>query len=210
MGESVARARARDPEVGDLHGVGLSEQHVARLHIAVHHSVAMREREGRRDLGGDLGRLARVERRLGADEVAQRPALDVLHDDEVRAVLLSPVVDRDDVGMVQVRRRLCLTAEALDERRLARVLGEQRLHGDGPVQELIVREIDLGHPALRDLALDLVAIRKDPAGQRHGGENPICRFTGCRVADRTATGASWWSAASGALAWRSARQRARR
>ncbi len=110
------------------------EQHVAGLHVAVHHAVAVRERERRRDLGGDLRGLARVDGRLGADEVAQRSALDVLHDDEVRAVFLAPVVDRDDVGMVEVRGGLRLAPEALDERRLARVLGEQRLERDRPVR----------------------------------------------------------------------------
>ena len=187
LGEPVARAGARDAEVGDLHVARSGQQHVAGLHVAVHDAVAVRERERGRDLGGDLGGLVRVDRRLGADEVAQRSAFDVLHHDEVRAVLLAPVVDRDDVGVVEVRGGLRLAAEALDERRLARVLGEQRLQRDRPVQQLVVREVDLGHPALRELALDLVAVRKDPAGQRHGGENPICRSSGCRVARRTAT-----------------------
>src|SRR5207244_4467388 len=118
-------------------------------------------------LRGDLGRLIRVERCFGTDEVAQHASLDILHDDEVRAVLLAPVVDRDDVGVVEVRRRLRFTTEPLDERRLARVFGEERLHRDRPIQQLVVGEVDLCHPALREFTLDLVAIRKDPAGQRH-------------------------------------------
>ena len=161
---------ARDAEVGDLHVARSREQHVARLHVAVHDAAAVRERERRRDLGGDLGGLVRVERAFGADQVAQRPALDVLHHDEVRADFLAPVVDGDDVRVVEVRGRLRLAPEPLDERWLARELGEQRLQRDRPVQRLIVGEVDLGHTASGDLTFDLVAVGEDLADQGHGAE----------------------------------------
>ena len=63
-------------------------QHVARLHVAVHDAVAVREHSASaisaRDPAADLGASGG----LGPDDVAQRPTLDVLHDDEVRAALL--------------------------------------------------------------------------------------------------------------------------
>ena len=94
-----------DPEVGDLDLAGRGDEHVARLDVAVHDPVAVGERERVGDLGGDPRGLDGGMRPSARMMSAQRPALDVLHDDEVRAVLLAPVVDTDDVGVVQRRRR---------------------------------------------------------------------------------------------------------
>ena len=167
MREPVGGAGARDAEVGDLHAARSCEQHVAGFDVAVHDTGTMRETERRRDLGSDLRGLVGVERALAADEVPQRPTFDVLHDDEVRAGFLTPVVDADDVRVVQVRCRLRLPPEALDERRFARVLGEECLQRDRTIEQAIVTEVDLGHTALREFTLNLIPVREDPSDQRH-------------------------------------------
>ena len=69
-----------------------------------------------------------------AQDGRERPAVDVLHDDEVRALVLAPVVDGDDVGVREVGGRLGLAAEALDERPVDGQLGEEHLEGDGPIE----------------------------------------------------------------------------
>ena len=90
------------------------------------------------DVGGDLGGPVGVQRALGrGGSRRRRPALDVLHDDEVRAVLLAPVVDADDVGVVEVGGGLRLAPEPLDERRVGGELGEQHLDRDRPVEQLV-------------------------------------------------------------------------
>ena len=77
-------------------------------------------------------------------------ALHVLHDDEVRAVLLAPVVDADDVGVVEARGVLRLPAEPLDEARVAGELGEEHLDRDAAVELPVASEEDVGHAARRD------------------------------------------------------------
>ena len=104
---------------------------------------------------------APAQRAVGADHVAEGAAVHVLHHDEGGALLLAPVVDRDDGGVVQAGGRLGLEAEALDERRVARELGEQHLERDGTVELAVVREVDVGHAAASDLADDLVAVGVD-------------------------------------------------
>ena len=94
---------------------------------------------------------------FGPQDVGQAAALDVLHHDEVRALLLAPVVDRHDVRVVQVGGALRLTAEPLDEARIGGELREQHLDGDGAVEQLIAGEEDVGHAAARDAAVQLVA-----------------------------------------------------
>ena len=76
--------------------------------------------------------------------------------------------------MVEVGGGLCLAPEPLDERRLARELGVQGLQRDGTVEQLVAGEEDLGHAALRDLPLDLVAIGENAADEGHSGPNPSC------------------------------------
>src|SRR5581483_7942374 len=75
----------------------------------------------------------------------------VLHDDEVRAFLFAPVVDRDDVRVVQVGGRAGLAAEALDERAVRCELGEKHLDGHRSGEE------DLGHAAASEVLHDLIA-----------------------------------------------------
>ena len=111
----AAGDRLGDAEVGDLHLPGRRDEDVAGLHVAVDDAVAVGEAERGGDVRGDLGGAPGVQRALGADDLREAAALDVLHDDEVGAVLLAPVVDGHDVGVVEVGRGLGLTTEPLDE-----------------------------------------------------------------------------------------------
>ena len=74
-------------------------------------------------------------------------ALDVLHDDVVRAVDRTPVVDVDDVGVVDAGRGLGLAPEALDELAVAGVAVEQHLDGDTPAERRVFGQVDVGHAA---------------------------------------------------------------
>ena len=156
-----------DAEVGDLHLAGGGDEHVAGLHVAVDDAVAVGEAEGGGHVGADVGHPVGVERALGAQDVRQRAAVDVLHDDEVGAVRLAPVVDADDVGVVEVGGRRGLPPEPLDERRVGGELGEQHLHGDGPVEQLVAGEEHLGHAAAPEAPVQLVATVED-GGARVG------------------------------------------
>ena len=68
-------------------------------------------------------------RAVPVDQVAEGLAVDVLHHDEGRVVLLAPVVHRDDVRVVQARGRLGLAPEPFDERRVGR---ERRVRAPSP------------------------------------------------------------------------------
>ena len=150
------------------------DQDVAGLDVAVHDAVAVGEAEGGGHVGGDLGRPARVQRALGADDLGEAAALDVLHDDEVGAALLAPVVDGHDVGVVEVGRGLRLAAEPLDEGRVLGVLGEQDLDRDGPVEQQVPGQVHVGHAAPRQAPVHLVAVVEDGGARRvgHTGRQP--------------------------------------
>jgi len=158
------------------------------------------------DLGRDAGRLHGRHRSLSAKDVTQGVPLHVLHDDEVRPGLLAPVVDPDDVGVVQGRRVLRLSTEALDEAWVLGKLGEQHLDCDRPVEHLVVGEEHLGpsrrgRSALRPRS-DSRTCPRPPAsacqgsghshargrrsGVRHGPRSPA--GAGCSVANGASTG----------------------
>src|SRR5581483_9749405 len=87
----------------------------------------------------------------------ERRAVHVLHLDVVDAVLLTDVVDRDDVGVLDDRGRARLALEACDE---LPVLREVRGHDldDGLTLELgVLREEDGSHAALAELLHDAAA-----------------------------------------------------
>ena len=96
-----------------------------------------------------------------AQHGGERTALDVLHDDEVRPVVLSPVEHRDDVGVGQVGGGLGLPPEPLDEGAVDGELGEQHLERDRSLELAVHGPVDLGHAAAGDQMGQLVATRID-------------------------------------------------
>ena len=143
-------------EVGHLHLAVAGDENVAGLDITVDEAVAVGEPEGGGDIGRYVGGPVGMERAVGADDLGQAPTLDVLHDDEVGALLLAPVVDADDVRVVQVGGRLGLPSESLHEAGIVGELVEEDLDGHRAIQEEVARQVDVGHAASGDLPVKFV------------------------------------------------------
>ena len=98
-----------------------------------------------------------LRRQAGVDQLLQRAALDELHRDEVGAVDLTPVEDRDDVGVLKRGGGLGLAPEAFDE---LPVLGEalvEDLQRDPTLKVGVLGEPDVGHPPGADPVEEPVA-----------------------------------------------------
>ena len=104
-----------------------------------------------------LEHAADLRQRHPPDVRAQRAALDVLHRDVRRAVVLEVVVDRDDVRVAQRAGDARLAQEALGERRVGRVERAELLERDEAVEVGLAGEVHHRHAAAADLAEDLVA-----------------------------------------------------
>ncbi len=102
------------------------------------------------DLADDLDRLGRREAAL--DQVLERGALHVLHRDEVAALVLAAVIDRDDVRVLEAGGGLRLAAEALDELLVGSEALVEELEGDLAPEHLIVGRPDVRHSARADAA----------------------------------------------------------
>jgi len=147
--------RDRDPEVGDER-LAAREQDVARLDVPVDHSLLVRDRQRRRHRRRDPHRLVHRKLLLPVDSVPKRLPLDVGHGEEEEAVGIARVEERQDVRVLQVRRRLDLGQEALgtDD---GGELGLEHLQRDAAVVLLVARQVDRRHAALAELTLDAVA-----------------------------------------------------
>ena len=89
--------------------------------------------------------------RAGAQPVVHGAALEELHDDERRAVVLPDVEDRDDVPLArELRGGERLPLEASAHVLVARVTLGEHLDGDDAAEHRVGRAVDLAHPSARD------------------------------------------------------------
>ena len=88
---------------------------------------------------------------------AQRLAIDHAHHDEDVLAFGVDRVDRDDVGMGQSCGNAGLAHEPIARRAVARQPRRQHLDRDRAVEPHVAREIDRGHPAASQFALERVA-----------------------------------------------------
>jgi hypothetical protein len=97
-----------------------------------------------------------VQRRLPANEIAERFPLHVLHGDEWLAVVLADVEDRDDVDVPQPAGGSRFARESLADFGVVEALAKQ-LDGDQAIDRRIAGEIERPHPPLTDAVQNLVA-----------------------------------------------------
>ena len=120
--------------------------------------------EGGGHLRPDLDDPVHVER-AARHQLAQVLALDVLHGDEVRPVLLADVVDVGDVRVAEGRGGARLALEALAVPLVHGQLRGQDLHGHGAVEPRVARAVDLPHAPGAQGGDDLVRPESVPGGQ---------------------------------------------
>ncbi len=151
------------------------------------------ERQGH--LPGDPNRLVYRQLVLPGEPLAEALALDVGHGEPdvprsitPRSAGLARVVHRDDVGMLEPGGELDLAEEPVGTQG-RRQLWVEHLEGDRPVVAQIVGEVNHGHAAAAELALDAVLvgkgnleasqhIRQGRSGERKGPNVTLARVAG--------------------------------
>ena len=140
LGPARLGERAGQAEVGDAHDAVLVEQEVRGLDVAVQDAARVRVLERGRDVAPDPRGLGDGEVRLLVEDRPQAAALEQLEHHE-RDVVLAPVVDGDDVRVVERRRDLGLGAEAAEERGVLGERGVQDLDRDAAPQAGVLGEV---------------------------------------------------------------------
>ena len=161
FGEGVAR----EAEVAEVDLVVGAEQDVRGLDVAVDEPRVVRGVQRVGDMGHERRRVLRRERPGGGDTLAQIVAVDEPHGDVRPSVALAVVVDRDDVGVLDRRRRTRLAQEALANARIAEQPGRDDLQRDGTVETQLRGLVDDAHAPATGDAFDPVA------GELRGGRS---------------------------------------
>ena len=147
----------RDPEVGDQGAAVFGQQQVLRLDVPVSHALVVCVLEGLGRLPRDPERFLHRELLLPPQPVPQRLALDVRHGEPEVAGGLARVVNGEDVGMLQACGELDLPLEPVGPDGDGE-LRKQHLQRDGAVVLEVASQVDGGHAAAPELALEHVAV----------------------------------------------------
>ncbi len=108
-----------------------------------------------RDFRSNLQNLIQRQRAL-RQPFGQGLAFEILHDQEVGAVLRADVVKRADIGMLKCGNGFGLALHALFQFRVGGKMGRQDLDGNGAIEAGVLGAIDFSHTARAQLRLNLV------------------------------------------------------
>ena len=133
-------------EIENFGVVASGYEDVGRLDVAMHDPFAVGGVECVGDVDGKRQQGFQVQRTV-ADQVLERPAFEIFHDDEGTSVLLANVIDGADIGMVQARSGLGFAAKAAKGVRIVGDIIGKELEGDEAVQAQIFGLVDDAHPA---------------------------------------------------------------
>jgi hypothetical protein len=141
------------------------EEHVCRFDVTVNDAASMCIRQGVAHGAPDGYRSVRRQRPLPLQDVRERAARAVLHNDEMTfrrtgPILRARVVSGHDVCMCQPGGGQSLAAEALDELRIVRELRMKNLHRDRARQHFVAGAPDLPHAAARKRDFEQVTIHQ--------------------------------------------------
>jgi hypothetical protein len=139
----------------------------------MHDAGAVGGGDGVGDLERELERLAQGQAAL-RDHAVERPALDVLHHDELEVAVGSEVVHGHDVGMIERRGGPRLAHEARAPRRVVGGQRRQQLQRDDAAEAGVARLVDHAHPALAELLQHLV-VEQLPTDDRVGATHEVTR-----------------------------------
>ena len=84
--------------------------------------------------------------------------LNELHAQVGAAIVLTDLIDGNDLGMIQQSGRLCLVAKALPFGRRGKLACQDHLHGDQTVKAFLTGLVDDAHAPAGDLLQQLVVV----------------------------------------------------
>ena len=114
-----------------------------------------------------MSRISRSVSGTAGDALAQRLAVDEFGHQEARAVVIADLVNRQDVRVIERRRRPRFVQETAQSFRIAAQLRPQYLERDRSPERRVDGLVDLAHPAGAEQAQDLVTADGAARGQGH-------------------------------------------
>ena len=181
------------PEVEHLHLAACGDDDVGALDVAMDDAPAVRFGQRVGHLPGDVHGLAHGERAMG-DARREDLALDVLHHQEVGALVLADVVDGGDVGGPQRRGGPGLGQQARAPFRVRLAGRGQELERDLASQPRVFGEVDLAHAARAQALAHAIVL---DGGADHSDDLSVATIAALSMA--SAAGESGQSGSGGAV-----------
>ncbi len=177
----VGAHRPGEAEVAELDAPVVGEHDVLGLEVAMHDPSRVRRREAREHGLADLQRLLCGEMALLLQQLPQRDARQVLHDEVGAAEVVALIEDVHEIRVREPRGAARLLLEAPREIRVLREVLVHHLHRDAALQSEIRGEVHHRHAAPGDARSDRVtAVERLPDQRvgRHGGHPESLRNFG--------------------------------
>ncbi len=164
LGERRLDQRGGKPEIGDAQSTVVAEQEVGRLDVTMDVPIGMGDLECLRRLDAHLAHLRKAQPVPRVEQRSQTPTGQVL-EHEVRFVLLAlaPVMDADDIGVVQFRDGTGLRPESPEEHRVLSDARVQQLDRHLAVQPDVVGQEDVSRRTCADGSGQTIAIAEHPS-----------------------------------------------
>jgi len=128
--------------------------------------LLMRFLQGLRDFRSNLQNLIERQRAF-RQPFGERLAFEVLHDQEVGAVLPADVIERADIRMLERGNGFRFPLHALLQFRIRGKMRRQNLDGNRAVKTRIPGAVHLAHAASPERRLDLVGTEFRAGGESH-------------------------------------------
>lgn len=157
----------RDTEIGDLDGVVVAEEQVARLEVAVHDSARVRRGQRRGGLGADPRDRLGWEGPLLGQYGGQAAGGHILHHQHQLTVVINHVVHGDRVGVAEPGRDPPLPHHALPQLLALGLVRPQLLNRHWALQPLVHRQPHHTHRAGTQAALQPIPAREQSTARIH-------------------------------------------
>ena len=145
----------RQTEVEHFHQTTFIYHDVSRLEVTMNDPGGLGFRQCIGDLDGVLQDIIQLQP-AAWNQLAERLALDIFHDNEVGAIVTGDVMDGDDVGMIEGRGGFGFLDEAPLAIRIGDEFGWKHFDGNKAVQMLVACLVDNSHPSLAEKRENLV------------------------------------------------------
>ena len=133
--------RFGESEVEHLDVAVGSHDSVRRFEVAVHDTVLMNERDHVEELDRDVHGFGPRQARF--QSTAKAPAIDQLEHEKVVVLPCNLVINRADVGMIELREDPCLVQESGLRVGPQTVLGSNRFQGDPALEGVVKAPVDV-------------------------------------------------------------------
>lgn len=173
---SIGVDQPRDSEIGEDRaffpaGISRGEQDIRGFHIAVQHSTAVREIQGRCRLGDDPH--GPLHRHLAGVELGGVDSLHVLHRDPQMPLVHTAIVDSHNARMIQASNGIRFLLESPTHLRIGGDLMREQFERYLPRETWMPRKIDAAHSPLPQYAVECVFRERLARAQLN--HDPPCR-----------------------------------